>query len=177
MPQQLLPPWTAATAVLVMAALTSCGDGSRSEGALGGDDPGAVRQCTPIAGSSPVVFAGETLENESTRPLTLDEVRLVEPDGLTLVDASLLPIENRTLVGTVALPPSSPAWPERREAVGAELAPGETWNLALTLDRDQEPASFSDIEVAYTVGGDSSTHRLRYALTVVAAPTCPTTDG
>lgn len=177
MPQQPLRTWTAGAAAVVMAALTSCGDGSHSEGALGGDDPGVVRQCTPVVGGSPVVFADETLRNESTHPLTLDEVRLVEPDGLTLVDASLLPIENRTVLGTVALPPSGSAWPERRPAIGAELMPGEPWNLALTLDRDEAPASFSDVEIAYSVDGDSSTHRLGYALTVVAEPNCLAADG
>ena len=154
----------------VVAVLSSCGDGAQGDGALGGET-GLVTVCTPVAGSGPVVAADEVLRNDSTQPVTLDEVRLVEPDGLTLLDAFLLPVLDRTLLGTTALPPGSHAWAQRRQGVGAVLAPGETW-LALALDRGEPRASFTDVEVACTTGGDSSTHRLRYALTVVAAPTC-----
>lgn len=119
-----------------------------------------------------MVFADETLENVSTDPVTIDEVRLVEPDGLTLRESFLLPIVNRTLMGTGALPPSVPVWAERQQAIGADLAPGETWNLALVLDRGKHPGRFVDVEVAFTADGDSATHRVGWALTIVAAPPC-----
>lgn len=61
----------------------------------------------------------------------------------------------------------------RRAVVGAELAPGETWNLALTLGREERPGTFADVKVRCTVDGDASRHRLAHALTVVPAGPCP----
>lgn len=171
--------WRAAAVLGAVLALPSCGDDSRAAGAAGalGGGGGAVTTCVPVAGTGPVVAADEALRNESTRAVTVDAVRLVDPEGLTLLDASLLPVRDRTLIGTSALPPASPVWAERRDAVGAVLAPGETWNLALTLERDGGRGRLADVEVAYTVGGSSSTHRLGYALTVLAAPPCDGAEG
>lgn len=161
----------------LVAALSSCGgDGPGQPSALGGET-GQMTLCTPVAGSGPVVAADEFLRNESTRSLTLDDVRLVDPRGLTLVGVSLVPVQDQTLLGTSAFPPRSPVWAARREGIGAELAPGETSNLALTLDRDGARGSFADVEVAFTADGHSSTYRLRYALTVVAAPACGSADA
>jgi hypothetical protein len=134
-----------------------------------GTDAGHVEQCTPVEGDGPVVFADDVVGNVSGRPLRIDAIRLVQADGLTIRDAFLLPIRNRTIMGTRPFPPSAPVWQDRREAIGANVAPGEEWNLALTLDRDAQPTKFTDIEVAYTVGDDASTQRLGFALTIVTA--------
>lgn len=164
----------AAVVVAVVAACTaSCGDAA----APLGDDASLVSLCTTVAGTSPVVAGDEFLRNEGTVPLTVDDVRLVGAAGLVLRDAFLLPVEDRTLLGTSALPPTSPVWQQRREAVGAQLAPGETWNLALALERDGEPARFTDVEVAVTADGDTSTARLGYALTVTSTTPCRTSQG
>lgn len=131
-----------------------------------GSDTGRGEQCTPVGGDLPVVFGDEVVGNVSSRPLRIDAVRLVRAEGLTIRDAFLLSIRDRTLLGTRPLPPAVPVWQDRREAVGARIAPGEEWNLALVLVRDGQPAGFADVEVAYTVGGDSSVQRLGYSPTV-----------
>lgn len=161
-------------AVLVLGpvlALLACGDGDESVGALGRDKT-RIEQCTPVQGDSAVVFGDGVLRNEGGRSLRIDAVRLVQPDGLTIRDAFLLPIRNRTILGTGSFPPGSPVWQDRRKATGANVAPGEQWNLALTLERDGHPTKFADVEVAYTVGADSAAHRLGYALTVTDRPDC-----
>ena len=163
--------------VCTAALLSSCGgDKPRADGALGGET-GQMRLCASVAGTGPVVAADEFLRNESTRALTVDEVRLVDPDGLSLVRASLVPIQDQTLLGTSALPPASPVWGERVAAIGADLQPGQTRNLALTLHRSQRRGSFADVQIDFTANGDASTYRLRYALTVDAAPVCQSAEG
>ena len=134
-----------------------------------GSDTGRVEQCTPLEGDYPVVFGNETVGNVGDRPLRIDAVRLVRAEGLTMRDAFLLPIRDRTIMGTLPFPPAVPVWQDRRKAVGSEVAPGQEWNLALTLVRDGQPASFADVEVAYTVGGDLSAQRLGYSLTIPRA--------
>lgn len=158
----------AASALVLLLAVPACGETNDSVGALG-TDAGRVEQCTPVEGDSPVVFGDEFLGNVSSHPVRIDAIRLVRAEGLTIRDAFLLPYRNKTHMGTVPFPPDFPTWPDRREAIGAELAPGEDWNLALTLDRSGQPTKFTDVEVAYSVGDDSTSQRLGYAVTFVEA--------
>lgn len=158
--------------LLAVGCLTACAQGAAP---LAGDES-LMALCTPVPGTAPVVSADEILRNETDDAVTVDAVRLVGAQGVTLRDAHIVPIEDRTLLGTTPMPPASSVWQERRQAVGATLAPGETWNLALTLDRSAQPSRFTDVEVDVTAGGDDSTVRLGYALTVTSG-TCETSRG
>lgn len=117
------------------------------------------------------MFGDEVLENHEQTPVSIKSVRLIEPRGLTLRQAYLLPIANTTLIGTTSTPERRATWAEAIPVEGAVLKGREIRNLALLLDRQQQ-ASFKDIEVTYRAGGDSYSTRLAYSLDVRSSTPC-----
>jgi len=103
--------WTTATCLLA-ALLAACSNGLSDVGPLG-PSGGQAHLCTPVPGTAPVVFGNEVLRNDSSGPVTIEAVRLVEPEGLTLTSAFVLPIQGTTFLGTTANPTSSAAWSEQ----------------------------------------------------------------
>lgn len=80
-------------------------------------------------------------------------VTLVDPQGLALDAAYLVPLGPGEVLGTSAYPPKSSQWAHRAEAGGAIVPAGEQRNLLLVLQRtDERRGAAESIRVEYTVG-------------------------
>lgn len=156
-----------ALAVLAVVPLVAC---SPAVGPLG-ESEGHAHSCVPLPGSAPVVSGDEALENHGMTEVTVYSVRLVEPRGLTLRQALLLPIVNTTLIGTTSTPEKTQTWSQRVPAEGATVGAGESRDLALLLDRTAK-GSFADIEVTYEAHHKRYVRRLAYSLEVLAGGPC-----
>lgn len=131
-------------------------DGPLSEAAGGGN------MCAPSPDGGPVT-ASYYLPNRGAGPVTIDHVRLVDPAGLTLAGAHVVP--GRFVMGgpyppeftTVdAFPELLPAWEQRVDAVGAVVPPGDRFDLVVGLQpAGPGESSIDGVEIAYSEGGRS----------------------
>jgi hypothetical protein len=152
------------------AALTACTSQPASAGPL--DRPAGVSHlCVPLRGTAPVVVGDEALENHARARATIQAVRLVGPEGLTLTEAFLLPVANKTLLGTTTRPEGSPVWTQRVKAQGAVVDARDSRNLALVVSRSGR-GSFRDVEVTYTADGHRYVLSLAFSFEVLSAGAC-----
>jgi hypothetical protein len=92
-----------AAAGVIAAALTGCTVWSSPAPTVGGPlgapgDPGEL--CAPADRQGRLAYGFLNLASRETQPVTLEELRLLRPHGLTVVDAFVMPIRSRTLYGT-----------------------------------------------------------------------------
>lgn len=147
------------TAIAAVAAFWAAGiaeDGPLSQAAGGG------AMCAPSPEGGPVT-ASYALPNSGPGLVTVDHVRLVNPDGLTLVGAHVVPGRfvmggpyPPEFTGADAFPGLRPAWQQRIDAVGAVIPPGFGHDLVVGL-RPSAPgeSTIDGVEIAYTEGGRS----------------------
>jgi hypothetical protein len=115
------------------------------------------------------------VENNGPAPVTITHVALVDPIGVTLEAAYLVP---GSTPGFGGFPPVD-AWDERIEAVGGQIPAGESYPLVLGLRQSagSQPATLSGYEIAYTEAGRS--HRLTMDWDIMITSdldTCPGRD-
>jgi hypothetical protein len=159
--------------VLTLAALAAaCVAQPVQVGPLGQQES-TSHLCVPIRGSAPVISADTVLDNHGKSRVTVESVKLIRPKGLTLKEAFLLPIANKTLPGTTSTAELSATWVDRIAAKGASVDAGQTRTLALLLDRGAK-GSFDDIEVTYTASGHKYVLRQSFSLRLLAAEPCAT---
>jgi hypothetical protein len=138
----------ASTATLVVAAaltLGACGSPDRIDnGPLGGTDSPGV-ECfdrTPPDGA--IITVGiEILANRGDTAIVIEGLKLVEPRGLIVTDAQLLPLDNPEVGYQLAgfgmpFPPTPPAgnlplelWRRRLPVQQARIGAGKQFNLVL----------------------------------------------
>ena len=108
-------------------------------------------------------FGLETLVNSGREPVVIDSVHLVDPSGMSIIEARIVTFPdgwNRgaTLIGSApGYPPEErEAWLRSVPAVEAEISPGgktgDVFNLVvgLQMDADIERATAAGVEVRYT---------------------------
>lgn len=144
-------------------------------GPLGAPPPNEhASACTPAKDGR--AYDGQyALRNPGKDAVTIDEVRLVEPERLTIVGAYLAPIYG-TLIGNVPpedspYPDSVRAWRDRVRAAGATLPPGDERNLVLLLQIGEETGRAKLTEVRYH---DTAGKRFRFLTTVDITVVPPT---
>ena len=121
---------------------------------LGGDPS---ETCVPATIRGQMVI-GDFVGAPSQQDIRIDEVTLVEPEGITLNDAYLLPMAPGAVLGSSAYPPETSSWAEREEADGAVIPAGEQRNILLVLERTGEADGTAEtIRVEYTAGSQKFT--------------------
>ena len=114
------------------------------------------------------------MQNASGEDLTIDSVSLVGSNNLRIQSASITPIFNHTLIGTVPPTPEDPAWRERIPARGAVIPAKQDRDLVLVLSiSDSRNGEADDLEVLYHgSGGRAYVFRANTALRIVASSSC-----
>ncbi|MBB5789096.1 hypothetical protein [Jiangella mangrovi] len=159
----------------VVAAAAVCAAGTVAAGPLGGSG-NLVGVRSPDGGPVTISYP---LPNLGPGTITVDHVRLLDPDGITLEAALVLP--GRFVIGG-PFPPDltgeqsqhlRPAWSRRVDAVGARVPPGRDYDLAVGLQpAHQGRSSIKGVEIAYTEGGRSYRLASRMEVTICVGPRC-----
>lgn len=109
-------PVLAAIAGIVLAVgLASCA--TEAPVALGGGYESCIQTDAEMA------TFGDVLRTSPGASVVMDSVQLVDPEGLELRESYLVPIENRTSLGTDAYPPDPQFWDRRIAVRGSEIGP------------------------------------------------------
>jgi hypothetical protein len=146
-------------AVITTLLCASCGparSGASGPLELGGDKG---ELCVPAGTGGDYAYGFEALRNTGTKPLTIENVELVGPQGVRIEEAFVLPVEHLTFVGAFPTWPApstaltASVWKARVKANGAVLPPDEIYrNLLLRLRSTGAGSGFVAVEVAYRVG-------------------------
>lgn len=167
---------TAGCAVLVVTALGACSDAR--EGTALTLEANADEICVPAPAGADVgtMFGGTWLAHVGDGDLTFAAVELLDPDGLTLTEALLVPDAwpDGDLVGMrhTSDAPLSAEWDDRVAATGARLQPGETRNLVVIVTTDgSDVAAATGVRLGYEDARGRRYHQdLSVTLTVATIP-------
>lgn len=143
-----------------------------ADGPLGSQPPGA-RLCTRAGPGNALTLGIDALQNKSTKPITINSVSLQGEDGLTLGEASLMPIVNRTLLGNYpTYPPARaytiPGWTSRRLIPGAQMQPQEQVNLVAELRLSSQMGTAKYLQVSYQQNNKQYAYRTGTMLVILA---------
>ncbi|WP_157631000.1 hypothetical protein [Kribbella catacumbae] len=136
------------------------------------------------SGTRDATSGGDVVRNNGDEPATITGVSLVDPKGLQLTEAALLPATGDLFGSSTKWPPRTaeePArgtqWESRKPAAGYVVPAGTTHNLLAHIVRDSGngDASFRALRVDYTVGKRSYWAETTSAL-VLTATRCETID-
>jgi hypothetical protein len=125
---------TAGVAVLAIAlsgATTACAASTvRSTGPLGSSGGEQGYECVPLTVGGTGTVGVTLLRNGGMSPVVIDRVAALDPRGVTVVRALLVPVTGNNLVGVWRrYPParlsSGVAWSQRHPAADATLSPDE----------------------------------------------------
>jgi hypothetical protein len=154
--------WPASTGPATAAGPGPLGSGGEASG-----------ECAPVSSVGvPTTMAIVVLPNAGKTTVTVEGVTLSHPRGLKLLHAFVAPIIGNDLIGVVPYPPrSSPAWPLRKPAVGAQVKAGATDNLVLAVAATRRPSGASGgAVVRYVAGGSSYVLRSRIGYQIKVSP-------
>ncbi|MFE2062407.1 hypothetical protein ACFXDH_08360 [Streptomyces sp. NPDC059467] len=133
------PLWKSRLSALAVAVALSTVLGCSASVARAGGGPldgpdwekaGSAQMCIPAKKGATLTFGGDELHNYGRKDVVVDDVALLEPKGLRLVDAVVLPTRNTFIGYDSHYPPAKffrdavgSAWDRRKSAVGATIAP------------------------------------------------------
>ena len=168
----------AGCAVLATVALAGCVDAR--EGSALVLDAGAERICVPAPADigEGTIFGGTWLESRGDGELTFTGLDLLDPDGLTLTEALLVPDPwpDGDLVGMrheSTTDPFPEQWDDRVALAGAVLQPGETRNLVIVVTADgSDVATVTGLRVGYADADERRYHQDLPVTLVVANIPC-----
>lgn len=138
----------AASAVMLLLALGITACAAQGPMTLGG----GYEVCTGSNGEKVTFGDVATVSGESTA--VVESVELIDAEGLKLRESYIVPIENRTSLGTDAFPPDAQFWDRRITIPGAEVTSGVNATVLLVVepvgDGDHRAAGYT---VRYTAYG------------------------
>lgn len=136
--------------MLLVPALAGCGSGlGPGPMELGGSQGSA---CAPSSGER-VVF-GDPFRIAGGASVVVEQLRLIDANGIALEDAFILPIEGDATIGTSSYPPTIGDWEDRVPVTRATVAPGEWMSFALVLKPTGGGDHTTDgFTVMYRLGG------------------------
>lgn len=115
------------------------------------------------------MIGGEALRNKGISSVTIKSIDLIDPEGLLLEEAFLIPIDEASIgamAGSSPDPTSSAyaSWLNRKDAEGASISPGDDQDLLLVLraSGESEEHFARDLEVIYS-DESGEDHRLTTA--------------
>lgn len=110
---------------------------------------------------------------DATDPITISAVEPVDPEGVEMRSAFVVPVRATYRFSVGALPPTElkKPWRQRRPAVGATVDPGETTDVVATFSwTGPGTGSTSAMRISYTSGGQE--HVARTTDRLVVPETC-----
>lgn len=150
-----LPYLVAALATLPAA----CAGGPASEGGPLARDEARGTLCVPVDPESAMTMGQDILVNSGESDLTITDVALEEAEGVSLVEAFVTPLDERTTVGVMSgFPPeglpdeSQRAWARREPAEQATVPARATRGLVAGLRLDGSRGSAKAFIIEYRVG-------------------------
>ncbi|WP_217546225.1 hypothetical protein [Streptomyces sp. GbtcB6] len=162
----------ALTVALSTVVGCSASSARAASGPLDGPDwekAGSAQMCMPAKQGATLTFGGDELHNYGHKDVVVDKVALLEPKGLRLVDAVVLPTRNNFVGYDNHYPPRKSfldglesAWDSRRPAVGMTIAPqpdttsdtARTHNLVVAVRvTGSTKVRMTGVIVDYHVGG------------------------
>lgn len=163
--------------VLILSLATACSSDPREKGQAAGEDemplswPGEHGEwCLPKELYSDLAYPKE-VDFEGSDPLTIEAVRLVDSEGLRLVDAVVAPLgKRRSRFGPSTFPPVEDpalarAWRRAQPAEGAVIRPGTAHDLiAHIVSTGAGTATMSALDVTYRQGAEQYTARTNESL-------------
>ncbi|AOS62410.1 hypothetical protein [Actinoalloteichus hymeniacidonis] len=176
--------------VMVLAVVAGCADSAHTQGAGPLQFSETVsRLCAPAVGDNPRATRVEPLWNRGTGPVVIEEITLTSAEGMTLVEAVLVPVPGTDPEdGTVTLVPANDAgyppspetlgssfgavdaWAAREQTVGATIEPDKEFSLAVGLEAADGSGSIKAIRAVYR---DEAGRRFEaVAQTEVRIPRC-----
>jgi hypothetical protein len=163
--------WSRTGIICLSAALLLAGCSSTTHPPLrvGGAEG---QLCLPGTFPGDLTYGFEEVANTGPEPVVITSVDLVDPDALQLVEARLVPIRDRTLVGVF------PTWPSDSmrgadagvAAESAVIPPGATTNLVLHLRAIAQRGGMARIRLTARVDHETTTAEGSTSLRF--APTC-----
>jgi hypothetical protein len=145
---------------------------------------GETRTQLCIPSPTRIVTVGHRLmENSSDAPATVTDVELVDAEGIDLLGAYLVPVrsEGVSMIGMDdTFPPRDPlpaTWADRQEAIGGEIAGGETMGVAVGLRARMDLAQVGAIRFSYESRGSQHTVTYWTSIKITDQPSCPKTGG
>jgi len=156
-------------AIALLLVVMSCA-GVSSDGPLSRpNDLGEL--CAPVPPDGSLTFGLETLTNSADTDVVVESVRLVEAEGISIIESRIVTISDGQLGGTLVglrsgFPPDElPGWSASILAEGAAILPADStddvFNLVvgLRLDSGSSMGTASGLEVAYSVKSSHYTYR------------------
>ena len=122
-------------------------------------------------------YAGIYLGNEGSTPITLDDVRVLEHDGITVNGVWTLHNWNdggtQWSFGTVGHVDDTVPWADREPVRGTTIEPGENLSLVVKVTRDKTvtDAAVHDLRVDYTTPFGLATSARSHAVVGFSDPT------
>jgi hypothetical protein len=168
---------------VVVPFLAACSGGPSDDGPLRmGGDWGTL--CVPAPSWQPVTVGFDVMTNEGDSLLTVEEVSLVDAEGLSIEAAYLIELgEDDGAIGVWSeFPPESDegetdgaGWRSRVEAAGSEVLPGARLNLVVGLKPTADVAASKGVEVVYVAeSGRTFVERTTTEIELaVGAESCP----
>ena len=100
-------------------------------------------------------------------PVTVEDLDLVDADGVGVFDAVVLPLDRAGIVSSVDPPVDYPPWESQKPVMGAQLEAGKTYNLVVRASRfTNATASSRAMSLTYRMEGVqyTTTGTTRYTL-------------
>lgn len=150
---------------------------------VAGEAPLAVPDdsvCTSM-NTPQVTWFGVWISNRSDQVITIQDVSLVDPEGLTLVDSVylpevVLPDGTHTTMGVSRDPAteSPDIWAARVQLVGAEIQPGEDGSIGVRLAPNHGALTgrTSGLTIDYRVTGESTNRQATSLMALVLGGDC-----
>lgn len=133
---------------LLLVALAGCTPLPGGPAQFGGD---AGELCLSLRQGETMVV-GDVLGTPSS--LTLTSVTLLNPHGIELDAAYVLPIVDNEALGSTTFPPTLDSWSERQDPEDSDVEGGDNVNIVVVVTRaSKSPATADGIRVEYRSGG------------------------
>lgn len=111
--------------------------------------------------------------NTGSTPAEIRDMELIEPHGLTLRDAWLVPTNGGAIGNSSTFPPPADlvtatevGWERRTGIPGAQAAPGERYNVVLQVAASTRHPSSSGIRFVYEAAGEAHAWQTDVGFTV-----------
>lgn len=124
--------------------------------------------CAPAQRYPEVVLGARLDLPADSRPITVDRVEAVNPQGLRVTDVYVMPVDPRLRIGMSPFPPDLPGWRQARPGIGPVVEGGESVDLlAKVVYEGSGDASLDSLKIYYYHDGvlyQADTHvGLRFA--------------
>ena len=115
--------------------------------------------CYPAKPGQTIAEGNYELNNKSSSTVTIQSVTLGSPRGIKMTGGAwIVPYIHNDGIGEAFWPPTAPAWAQRRRADGAQIKPGQDWNLIVGVARTTtKTGRYAGLVIRYSADGSTYT--------------------